>query len=180
VAFPSWCYYPRNIRPPAWVDAFVAVVADAEAEVSTAEPRSGHTSDAVLRLLAPGLMRLGFTVETAKTRPGRIRRPVLFGDNGRPAVSYEIDAFHDGEGIVVEVEAARGARGNAAYRDLVRTSLILDARYLALLLPVAYRHQSGGREVSVAAFRDVHDQVDAIYASQRLRLPFEGVLLVGY
>jgi hypothetical protein len=119
-------------------------------------------------------------VETAKTRPGRIRRPVLFGDNGRPAVSYEIDAFHDGEGIVVEVEAARGARGNAAYRDLVRTSLILDARYLALLLPVAYRHQSGGREVSVAAFRDVHDQVDAIYASQRLRLPFEGVLLVGY
>jgi hypothetical protein len=79
-----------------------------------------------------------------------------------------------------EVEAGRGARGNAVYRDIVRTSLILDARYLALLLPVAYRHQSGGREVSVAAFRESRDQFDAIFASQRLRLPFDGVLVVGY
>ncbi|MGC5022589.1 hypothetical protein [Micromonospora sp. DT47] len=95
-------------------------------------------------------------------------------------MSYDIDAFHDTEGIVVEVEAGRGARGNAVYRDIVRTSLILDARYLALLLPIAYRHQSSGREVTVAAFRDARDQFDAIYASQRLRLPFQGVLLVGY
>jgi hypothetical protein len=34
--------------------------------------------------------------------------------------------------------------------------------------------------VSVAAFKEVRDQFEAIYASQRLRLPFEGVLLVGY
>jgi DNA-binding MarR family transcriptional regulator len=70
------------------------------------------------------------------------------GDSGRPAVSYEIDAFHDVHGVVVDVEAGRGARGNGVYRDIVRTSLILDAHYRALLLPVAYRHQSGGREVA--------------------------------
>jgi hypothetical protein len=180
VAFPSWNYYPRNVRPPEWVDHFVGVVRDAEAAVSTAQVRTGHTSDTVLRHLAPGLRALGFLVEEGKTAAGKIRRPVLFGDDGRPEVSYEIDAFHEDQGIVVEVEAGRGARGNAAYRDIVRTSLILDARYFALLQPTAYRHTSGGRDVSVAAFRETRDQINAIYASQRLRLPFDGVLLVGY
>jgi hypothetical protein len=65
----------------------------------------------------------------------------------------EVDAAHDGFGVVVEVEAGRGARGNAAYRDLVRTSLIVDARYLALLMPIVYRAQSAGRSISVPAFR---------------------------
>ncbi len=32
---------------------------------------------------------------------------MLFGSNGHAEVSYEIDAFHDGHGIVVEVEACR-------------------------------------------------------------------------
>jgi hypothetical protein len=34
--------------------------------------------------------------------------------------------------------------------------------------------------VTVAEFRDTREQFDAIYASQRLRLQFDGVLLVGY
>jgi hypothetical protein len=110
----------------------------------------------------------------------KIRRPVLFGEGGTAEVSYGIDAFHDGEGIAIEVEAARGARGNATYRDIVRTSLILEARYFALLVPVAYRHQSSGREVTVRAYHEARGQLEAIYASQRLRLPFEGVLLLGY
>jgi hypothetical protein len=66
----------------------------------------------------------------------------LFGENGAPEVNYEIDAFHDELGIAVEVEAGRGAAGNADYRDIVRTSLILDARYMALLLPIRYRTHS--------------------------------------
>jgi hypothetical protein len=180
MVYPQWIYYPRNVHPPEWVVGFVDAVGDVEPAISTVETRTGLTSDIVLRELADGLRELGFAVETGKTAAGKIRRPVLFGDNGRAEVSYEIDAFHDTHGIVVEAEAGRGARGNAVYRDIVRTSLILDAKYLALLLPIAYRHQSGGRLVSVAAFRDARDQFNAIYASQRLRLPFDGVLLVGY
>lgn len=76
--------------------------------------------------------------------------------------------------------AGRGARGNAGYRDIVRTSLIVDAQFLALLLPLAYRHQSSGREIVVRAYEDARAQLDAIYASERLRLPFTGTLLVGY
>lgn len=82
--------------------------------------------------------------------------------------------------VLLEVEAGRGARGNAVYRDLIRTSLIVDAQYLALGVMQEYRHKSGGKNVVVHSYADAKDQLDAIYASQRLQLPFEGVLLFGY
>jgi hypothetical protein len=178
--YPSWDYFPRNAGPPGWVEPFVANVRAAEESISTVERKTGLRSDWVLQQLATGLRELGFDVESGKKASDRIRRPVLFGSNGRAEVSYEIDAFHDGHGIVLEVEAGRGARGNATYRDIIRTSLIVDAQYLALLLPVVYRHVSSGREVSVRAYKECADLLSALYASQRLPLPFRGVLLVGY
>ncbi len=63
---------------------------------------------------------------------------------------------------------------NATYRDIIRTSLIVDAQYLALFLPVAYRHVSGGREVLVRAYKECADLLSALYASQRLPLPLRG------
>lgn len=148
----------------------------AEVDLSTATPRPGLTSDNVLLRLAPALIGLGYEVEQGKKAGGKVRRPVLFGESGRATVMYEVDAAHDGLGVVVEVEAGRGAMGNAAYRDSVRTSLILDARFLVLLLPLTYRYSTG----AVAAYRDTRDLLQAVYASQRLALPFEGVLLLGY
>jgi hypothetical protein len=44
----------------------------------------------------------------------------------------------------------------------------------------SYRHQSGGRPIIVSSYRESKDQLDALYASGRLRLPFEGVLLFSY
>src|SRR4051794_29107427 len=99
MSYPSWSYYPRNVRPPAWVGDFVAAVGSVESDINTAAPRVGHTSDVVLQHLAPGLRLLGFAVEAGRAAAGRIRRPVLFGDDGRPEVTYDIDAFHDQHGI---------------------------------------------------------------------------------
>jgi len=138
------------------------------------------TSDRVLSILRPSMEAHGYTVESGKQANQRIERPVLFGDNGVPSVKYEIDAFHDEIGIAVEVEAGRGAQSNAGYRDIVRTSLLLDARYMALMMPIKYRYTSGGRALTEEAYAKTREQLSAIYASQRLRLPFEGVLLIGY
>jgi hypothetical protein len=44
----------------------------------------------------------------------------------------------------------------------------------------SYRHKSGGREMDVASYAETKNQLDAVYASGRLRLPFEGLLLFGY
>ena|SRR6185437_11553056 len=180
MTYPSWSYFPRNVRPPGWAASLVEVVRSAEDAISTAEHKTGLGSDAVLGELRSGLLALGYAVETGKTRAEKISRPVLFGENGAASVTYEIDAFHDELGIAVEVEAGRGAANNADYRDIVRTSLILDARCMAILMPLHYRSTSGGREYVVHAYERSRNQMDAIYASMRLRLPFDGILVVGY
>jgi hypothetical protein len=161
------------------VNDFVDVVRTSRASIESRSVDS-LTSDQVLALLRPGLEKLGFDVESGKRKAEKIRRPVLFGDRGTQRVAYEVDAVHDDLGILVEVEAGRGARGNAVYRDLVRTSLIVGARFLVLGVMQEYRHQSGGRPIAVSSYREAKDQLDAIYASGRLRLPFDGVLLIGY
>ncbi len=177
--YPAWIYYPPRARPPEWVRDFVAVVASSRLKIDTSVVR-GLRSDLVLRELAPGLQGLGFVVETGKHAGERIQRPVLFGLNGEALVRYDVDAVHDDLGIIVEVEAGRGARGNAVYRDLVRASLIVSTRFLALGVMSAYRHMSAGREINVAGFAEARSILDAVYASGRLQLPFEGVLLFGY
>lgn len=123
---------------------------------------------------------MGFEVEAGKHLSEKIRRPVLFGDRGKERVAYEVDAIHEELGILLEVEAGRGARGNAVYRDLVRTSLIVGAKYLALGVMQKYRHQSGGKPIVVESYRDAKALLDAVFASGRLQLPFDGVLLFGY
>lgn len=110
MVYPPWSYFPRNMRPPSWAISFVQVVQEREASISTVERKTGLGSDAVLRELSPGLQALHYEVESGKTRAAKIHRPVLFGENGQPEVNYEIDAFHDGLGIAVEVEAGRRRR----------------------------------------------------------------------
>jgi len=78
--------------------------------------------------VCPGLRKLGYTVEASKAKVDRIRRPVLFGEQGAERVAYEVDAVHDELGVIVEIEAGRGARGNAVYRDLIRASLLVDVK----------------------------------------------------
>lgn len=47
-------------------------------------------------------------------------------------------------------------------------------------MQLAYRHDTDGRPVTVHSFAETKTLLDAIYASGRLQLPFEGVLLFGY
>jgi hypothetical protein len=138
------------------------------------------TSDIVLKHLRPGLEQLGYRVETGKRKAQRIALPVLFGEEGMPRVRYEVDAVHDDLGVLVEIEAGRGARGNAVYRDLIRSSLIVDAHFLVLGVMEAYRHKSGGKTITVRSYDDAKNLLDALYASRRLELPFDGILLFGY
>ena len=178
VDYPAWKHYPLNSRPPDWVTEVVNVVNRAELQISTVAAHTGLSSDDVLAALRPGLEALGFEVESGKGSGQKVRRTVLFGENGRPEVNYDIDAFNDYLGAAVEVEAGRGAANNADYRDIVRTSLILDARFLILMQPYAYRSKAAAP--AIHAYANSRAQLDAIYTSRRLTLPFEGVLLIGY
>lgn len=173
--YPAWQFYPSRSPAPAWVGGVVDAFAQA-ATVIDSRANRGLSSDGALAALRPALVALGFEIEADKTQSGKIRRPVLFGENGHPRVAYEVDGFHRELGIVLEIEAGRGAANNADCRDLIRTSLIVDADFLIPGMMLEYR--SGNS--TMRSYERTRDQIDAIYASERLKLPFKGILLIGY
>jgi hypothetical protein len=177
--YPAWCYFPTNTAPPPWVREFVAEVSAVRTSIDSSL-KLGRKSDEVLDALRLGLTHKGYDVEKGKSAADKIRRPVLFGDQGAPLVTYDIDAWHPDERIVVEIEAGRGAMSNAVERDLLRTSLIVDARYLVLGVMNEYHYTTSGRPTMTPSYRNTNALLGAIYASGRLKLPFEGVLLFGY
>ncbi len=174
-AYPMWKFYPSATEPPAWVSSVVAAFASAREHLDS-RLNSGVSSNAALAVIRPELVRQGFEIEAGKAKANTIRRPVLFGEVGRPVVAYEVDGFHPQYGIVLEVEAGRGAANNADYRDLIRASLMVDARYLVLAMMLHY----GGGGTAIKSYDQSRDRLDAIYASERLKLPLDGILLVGY
>ena len=177
--YPRWHYFPASNEPPNWAREMVEVFANAQKEVDSTKSQ-GNKSDGILLSLEPGLTGLGYEVETGKKASEKIVRPVLYGNEGAPRVRYEVDAWHEEIGVILEVEAGRGVMGNAFYRDLVRGSLIVGAKYMAIAVMTNYEYKSGGKTTTSKDYDTVRDQLDAIYASGRLNLPFEGLLLIGY
>lgn len=175
--YPRWKFYPTRLAAPQWAHDVVAVFGTARSQIDS-RTNTGVTSDAALEHLRPGLEGLGFVVESGKRHAQKIHRPVLFGEDGDVVVKYEVDAFHPGHRVVVEVEAGRGAANNADYRDLVRASLMVDADYLVLAMMLSYR--SGESAHEMRSYARTRDRIDAIYASERLMLQLKGILLVGY
>jgi hypothetical protein len=181
VPYPRWRYFPAYAAPPDWVAPLVSTFARVQAQIdSTVTHDKRMESDDVLRVLADGLARLGFVVEQGKKKTGKLPRPVFFGDEGAYLRTYEIDTFEPTHGIALEVEAGRATMGNAIYRDLIQASLMVDARFLVLAVPVEYRYMSKGKEMREPSYAKTYSVVEAIYGSPRLSLPFEGSLLVGY
>jgi hypothetical protein len=180
--YPRWRFFPAFRPPPAWVHELTSVFASNRGEIdSRVEHDKRMQSDDVLGVLADDLeTKMGFTVERSKNQLGKLPRPVFFGDEGSYLRTYEIDAFESGHGIALEVEAGRATMGNAIYRDLIQGSLMVDVRFLALAVPLEYRYQSGARLTREPSYTKTYSVVEAIYGSQRLALPFDGLLLIGY
>jgi hypothetical protein len=177
--YPRWRYFPSYAEPPTWVHEVVAVFAKARQQIDSAVVfQKRMESNDVLAELAVGLVGLGFAVEQGKKKEGKLPRPVFFGDEGSFLRTYEIDAFDPEQGIALEVEAGRATMGNAVYRDLIQGSLMVDARFLVLAVPVEYRY--GSAPTKEPSYAKTYSVIEAIYASPRLKLPFEGLLLVGY
>ena len=177
--FPRWMYYPQWSPPPPWVDKLVGVFATHRTRIDSTVRKRGvkMESNDVLGVLRPDLETIGFQVEKSKRAEDRIFRPVFFGEFGRPGKTYNIDCYHPEYRLGLEVEAGRGTKGNAIYRDLIQTSLLVDVDYFALAVLNKYQYGASGQEDS---YKSTKDLLDAIYGSERLRFPMKGILLIGY
>jgi hypothetical protein len=166
----NWVYYPASSRAPDVALSVVAVFETAAAQVNSRKHKLN--SNAVLNIIASGLAAAGFRVESGPKKADRIHVPVLFGRNGKVEKSFGADAYHESRGLVLEVEAGRAVDNNQFLKDLFQACMMQDVRYAAIAVRNTYRGHDDF--VSVCRF------FDTLYASLRLRLPLEGLLLVGY
>ena len=171
--------FPRTVNPPEFAEKLASVFRNHEKEISTTLLKKGLTSDEVLQVIRVDLERLGFECEKSKIPAGKINRPVLFGENGKSEVSYDIDASHPSWHAVMEVEAGRAWKGNAIYRDLIRASVMVGVEYLILAVPNKYQYKSSGRVSISPDYENVRNLADALYGHNRLQLPYH-LMLIGY
>ena len=166
----QWSHFPAS-RPCPWqLEQIVDCFKDAELRISS----SNHqlTSDQVLSELAAGLEDLGFSVERSKSAKDKIKVPVLFGRNGEPIKTFEADAYHSEQGVVLEVEAGRGYTNNQFLKDLFQASVMHGVQYAAIAVRLDYK--------KVRDFEKVIGFIETLYASDRLKLPLTGLLILGY
>lgn len=131
-----------------------------------------ESSNAVLAIVAENLRSNGFTVESGKRNGDKIPVPVLFGLNGKIEKSFLADAFHVDEGIVLEVEAGRAVDNNQFLKDLFQACMMQDAKHLVICVRNHYRGAKDFEKVCVF--------FDTLYASHRIELPLESVMILGY
>lgn len=174
--YPAWSYFPRSTAAPHWISNITSAFELAQTSIYSPDHKK-MDSDQVLQAVRPHLEQSGWQIEQGKTKIEKIHRPVLFGDQGEPRVKYEIDGWHPEHKAVLEIESGRAIMGNAIYRDLIRTSLIQDAEYLILGARI---HYSYGNIAGQNDYEKTREQLDAIYASGRLQLPFTGVCVIGW
>lgn len=155
--------FPRTETPPSFTTRLIKVFGAREALIATAGREKGMISNQVLSTLAADLVVLGFVVEQGKAQADRIKRPVFFGENGAPALQYEIDAFHPQWRCGLEIEAGRAWLGNAIYRDLIQALVMVDLSVLALAVPNGYRRKSLGRTVVSKDYEGTCAVADALY-----------------
>ena len=129
-------------------------------------------SDEVLRIIAPRLREIGFTVEAGKSSAEKIIVPVLFGVNNRVDKAFNADALSNDGRIVIEVEAGRATENNQFLKDLFQACMMFGVEYLVLAVRNDYR---GHKD-----FEIIYTFLETLYISNRIHLPLKGILLVGY
>ncbi len=166
----NWIYYPKSQSPPLIANKIVSVF---EKVANGIDSRSHDlSSNQVLHLLSEGLEEIGFEVEKGKRKEDRIDVPVLFGLGGRIEKAFQADAYNKQEGTVLEVEAGRGVLNNQFLKDLFQACMMSDVMYAALAVRNTYKGNSD--------FETVVTFYETLYASNRLHLPLDGILVIGY
>ena len=114
--------FPRSVGITDELQAVIKCFEDVYDNIKSPENRLN--SDGVLRYLRPHLERLGFRIETGKTKGEKIPVPVLFGLNNRIDKSFEADGISADGKIVIEVEAGRAVVNYQFLKDIFQASMM--------------------------------------------------------
>jgi hypothetical protein len=166
----SWQYYPKKDAIPEHLAKIVKIFVQREDKINSSNHKL--SSNEVLLVLENDLQNSNFKVEKGNKIENKIKVPVLFGRNGSLEKSFNVDAFQEKTGTVLEVEAGRAVTNYQFLKDLFEACLMYNVNYLVIAVRKTYRKH--------ADFEKVLTHFDALYASGRLKLPLTGILVIGY
>jgi len=95
-------------------------------------------------------------------------------------LQYQIDSYNPIKKIGLEVEAGRSKLGNALYRDIIQTALLVGVDYFVVAVPQKYRYLSSGKQFEESIYLICKSILDAIYGTTRFPLPFRNTVLISY
>ena len=170
----NWQFFPKSARLPPHLGRVVHAFEASESEIQSMVDgvERIQPSNAVLGMLAPELMQLGYRVDMGKASADKIDVPVLFGRNGKIEKTFAADAYNPLDRTVLEIEAGRAIVNNAVLKDLFEACMMQDVDYAVIAVRNVYQRTRD--------FEKVVTLIDTLYASQRLKLPLSGVLIIGY
>lgn len=163
-------FFPRSLGVERTIEEIICAFKTVEHDIDS--QNGNKKSDAILSIVAPHLIKLGFEVEKDKSNNGKINVPVLFGTNNNIDKSFYADALCKEKKIVIEVEAGRATENNQFLKDIFEASMMFDVEYLILAVRNNYRGHDD--------FERIYTFLETMYISNRIKLPLKGILLVGY
>jgi len=163
-------YYSKRKRVPVSLDKVIDVFKKNNRKISSKSKTL--ISDEVLKKIQQDLKELGFRVETGKKKDEKITIPVLTDNQGKVKKYFDVDAYHEKKGIVIEVEAGRAVHNYQFLKDLFQACMMPGVKYLV----IAVRNNYSGQK----DFNKVSKFMETLYESDRLNLPLKGILIIGY
>ncbi|MEF9956358.1 MAG: hypothetical protein RSA22_05495 [Acinetobacter sp.] len=166
----NYQFFPRshgiNAEMRKVIDCFVSAENDIRSD------RFNLKSNDVLQRLQPHLSSIGYHVEIGKAKNEKIIVPVLFGLNNQVDKCFNADALSTDGKIVLEVEAGRATENNQFLKDIFQACMMYNVEYLILAVRNTYRGHND--------FEIIFTFLETLYISNRVHLPLNGILLIGY
>ena len=166
----NWQYYPKRKEIPAHLKDVVDIFVLNQSFISSND--FNLNSNDVLEKISLNLLELNYQVEVSKKAIDKIKVPVLFGMNGKLEKYFDADAYNEELKTVIEVEAGRAVTNYQFLKDLFQACMMHEVDFLVIAVRNIYRTNKD--------FQSVITFFDTLQASNRLILPLEGILIIGY
>jgi hypothetical protein len=173
----NWQYFPKSDKVTPKLFETIKVFEKHKKRIDgvTIENVNKLDSNTILGILKNDLKKIGYKVELGKAGEDKIAVPVLYGLNGKPEKQFSVDGYHRVEEIVLEIEAAAAVANNRFLKDLFEACVMDNVKYCVIAVRNVNTTTSNQKD-----FEAVEGFIDTIYASQKLKLPLTGVLIIGY
>ena len=167
----NWQFFPTSLPCPPHLESVLRVFQSKATDLDSSTHEELH-SNSVLAIIEPGLTKIGYEVEMSKKQIDKIKVPVLFGRNGVITKAFEADGWNKFDSTVIEVEAGRAVVNNQFLKDLFQASMMESVKFCVIAIRNVYKNSKD--------FETVCKFMETMYASDRLRLPLDGILIIGY